>query len=130
MRVIPVGSSNKFLPIMKNLYTAARTFRKIRKKTRFIAEHISQIERDGFDEPIVVVGYPKSGNTWLTRLIADTLNCPSKGYAGIANNHDIALEGEDRTSNRFLLKSHHVHATWDRVRHPRVKMISIVRDPR
>ena len=29
---------------------------------------------------IIIVGYPKSGNTWLTRLTADLVGCPVEGF--------------------------------------------------
>ena len=42
-------------------------------------------------EPIYVVGYPKSGNTWLTRLLADLLNAPVCSRA-MRGNLELASE--------------------------------------
>lgn len=53
---------------------------------------------------IYVVGFPKSGNTWLTRLLADVLNCPS---TGIFTDYEMAAEGHDRISNFIVVKTHH-----------------------
>jgi hypothetical protein len=61
---------------------------------------------------IYVVGYPKSGNTWLTRLLADVLHCP----AGTGMSHDdqreIAIDvnqelGVDENNAEYkILKTH------------------------
>lgn len=38
---------------------------------------MAELEREGQEpEPIYVVGFPKSGNTWLTKVLADVLQAP------------------------------------------------------
>lgn len=61
--------------------------------------------------PIFVIGYPKSGNTWITRLIGDALNSRT-GSGYLRHSTEIASEGADRTGNYFVLKSH--HSKYDR----------------
>ena len=55
---------------------------------------------------IYVAGYPKSGNTWLTRLLADVLNCPAGGCRPEDDHHEPATEGLDRLSDYVVRKGH------------------------
>jgi len=88
---------------------------------------------------IIVVGYPKSGNTWLSRLLGDAIQCPITGWG---NKHPIAGGGDERLSThvirqlhvtpkecgkelidgKFICENH-----WDR---DKVRVIHAVRDPR
>lgn len=85
------------------------------------------MEKEHFN--IVVCGYPKSGNTWLTRLTAELLNCPVKGFWSSPNQAEIAVEGKERISLHRVYKSHHQYLSLanDQNIH---KIIYIVRDPR
>ena len=56
---------------------------------------------------ILVVGYPKSGNTWLTRLTAELLGAPVKGFWNAPPEHrEIAVEGEMRVADTEVYKGH------------------------
>lgn len=55
---------------------------------------------------ILVVGYPKSGCTWLTRLTAELVGCPSKGFYEEPDNPEIAIEGLERKSPHSVYKGH------------------------
>ena len=79
---------------------------------------------------IIIVGYPKSGNTWATRLVAELIKCPVAGFLDEPQNKDIVIEGSDRKSLYAAFKAHH---TIDKlVKSPTAihKVICIVRDPR
>ena len=54
-------------------------------------------------EPIIVAGYPKSGNTWLSWLLGDTFNCSVGGYHGAKR---LCTEGEDRLGNYHVMQLH------------------------
>ena len=55
---------------------------------------------------IIVIGYPKSGCTWATRLVAELVGCPVAGFWK-SEKKEIAVEGEDRVSDFRCYKSHH-----------------------
>ena len=76
---------------------------------------------------IIIVGYPKSGNTWLCRLTAQTINCPVVGFWK-SDHYEIAVEGNDRISDFECYKSHHQFSelNLDEI----YKIIYIIRDPR
>ena len=75
---------------------------------------------------IVVSGYPKSGNTWMTRLIAEALNSPVRGFYGQPSNNEISIEGNDRNGKFNIYKSHHTSSELSGIQ----LRIFIVRDPR
>ena len=52
---------------------------------------------------IVIAGYPKSGNTWLTRLVAEVLKCPVVGFLEQPQNNEIAIEGSAGIRNTLSL---------------------------
>jgi Sulfotransferase domain len=80
---------------------------------------------------IIVVGYPKSGNTWITRLTADLLGCPIKGFWKEPESYEIACEGQDRVSPLQCFKAHHsLHELDLDINSSENKIIYVVRDPR
>jgi hypothetical protein len=78
---------------------------------------------------IIIAGYPKSGNTWLTRLVAEIVNCPVAGFWN-SNHDEIAIEGLARKSNFKCYKSHHEYSELKDLDVTQNKIIYLVRDPR
>ncbi len=58
-------------------------------------------------QPIIVSGYPKSGNTWFTRLLADVLNCPAGSSHPSEDQKEIASEGWNRPAPYVVRKGHY-----------------------
>jgi len=79
---------------------------------------------------IVVVGYPKSGCTWATRLVAELVGCPVAGFWQ-SDKKEIAVEGEHRVSDFRCYKSHHQLAELGiQPNDPDTWLIYVLRDPR
>lgn len=79
---------------------------------------------------IIVVGYPKSGCTWATRLVAELVGCPVTGFWR-SEKKEIAVEGEERVSDFRCYKSHHQLAELGVAPNdPNIAIIYILRDPR
>lgn len=58
--------------------------------------------------PIYVIGYPKSGTVWVTRLISDALHAPSFGFNqfGEKLTHSLDAGGFERKSDFEVLHCH------------------------
>lgn len=90
--------------------------------------------------PIIVVGYPKSGNTWLCRLLGDVLDSPVRG---LHLKPPLAAEGEDRNGD-YIIYQAHLRPVWRpdeesispdiiSLNVPRLtneRVVHIIRDPR
>lgn len=94
-------------------------------------------------QTIYIAAYPKSGSTWLTRLLADVLNSPSGGCMPEEDNKEIATEGQDRPGPYMVRKGHFVlidddgpgpivpsphRLAWKRLTNERI--VFLARDPR
>lgn len=80
---------------------------------------------------IIVIGYPKSGTTWLSRLVAELVQCPLQGDWGFDHIQALYKEGEERDSDFKCYKSHHTYQELSNVSKDTIhKIIYIVRDPR
>jgi len=89
---------------------------------------------------ILVCGYPRSGNSWLARLLGDVLDAPVTGWVGI---RPLCEEGLGRTGEHIVRQLHLKPAkfaprrrtiidayTLNRNHVGNFKLIHIVRDPR
>jgi hypothetical protein len=56
-------------------------------------------------EPIFIVGYPRSGNNWIARLLGDLLNSPIGNYKSAV---PISLEGLNRPG-KYQITVLHMH---------------------
>ena len=90
---------------------------------------------------IVVAGYPRSGNVWLSRLLGDVLNCRVVGIKG--GRDSLAAEGGDRPNECYVKQAHYwvcqrfpdKHEVKRNLcthpqRHRDCTFIQIIRDPR
>lgn len=55
-------------------------------------------------ETIYVIGYPKSGNTWLTRLVGDVLDC---SYSDGLDSPEKDFDANNRSGKYSIIKSHY-----------------------
>lgn len=81
--------------------------------------------------PIYIIGYPKSGTVWVTRLVADTLNTPSYGFnqsGRVLGNLDTS--GLERQSDFEVLHCHFSVRNRHSSITPSSKIIYVVRDLR
>jgi hypothetical protein len=89
---------------------------------------------------IYVTAFPKSGSTWLTRLLADCLNCPAGGSLP-DDETDWVVEGEDRPNHMWVRRGHFTFTSQDGCMIPQGHKINLdhyddspfvllVRDPR
>lgn len=79
---------------------------------------------------VVVCGYPKSGTTFSTRLVAQLLSSPSLGFWGYEGD-TFVTEGKERQSDLVCYQSHHPYEDLAKVSKLSVdKLIYVVRDPR
>lgn len=59
-------------------------------------------------KPIYVAGYPKSGTTWITRLLAQALDSPSGASVPSEDRREPATEGRNRPGSFVVRKGHFV----------------------
>lgn len=78
---------------------------------------------------VIVTGYPKSGNTWATRLVAELIGCPVVGFWN-SKKKEIAREGTERTSTYRCFKAHQSVPELLAQAAATSRIIYIVRDPR
>lgn len=69
---------------------------------------------------VYVAGYPRSGNTWLGRLLADALGCGYNSHDGEAPDYP-----GDQTNAPYLVRKSHAHETRDPLH-----TVFVYRDPR
>lgn len=93
-------------------------------------------------QTIYVAGYPKSGTTYLTRLLGDVLNSPTGGCMPSLDHTEIATEGQDRPGDYIIRKGHFTLIKDDspeivpyphKLNYQRLtneKIVFLVRDPR
>lgn len=93
-------------------------------------------------QTIYVSAYPKSGSTWLTRLLGDVLNSPTGGCMPEEDAKEVATEGQDRPGPYVVRKGHYVLIEDDtgpvvprphRMAYKQLtdeKIVFLVRDPR
>ena len=80
---------------------------------------------------ILIVGYPKSGTNWLSRLVAEVLQCNFNGDWGFDTKNASRLIFENTNSEYQVFKSHHFFSDIKTAsKEPIYKIIYIVRDPR
>lgn len=79
-------------------------------------------------EPLLVNGFPKSGNTWMARLFAECLNSPAGSVMPEADNVEAATEGKHRLGRFKVMKGHLNLSQVDLDKFP--KVVVPVRDVR
>ncbi len=93
---------------------------------------------------IYVAGYPKSGTTWITRLLGDVLNCKTGGSLPSEDKNEIATEVYGEDTHITIRKGHFVlldtvarlpvtkphRLQWKALRPKNHKVVLMVRDPR
>lgn len=78
---------------------------------------------------IIISGYPKSGTTWLTKLVAGILDCPAAGFWGVEGDN-LSIEGTKKVSPFRCYKAHQLYPELSEYSMNYSSVIYVVRDPR
>lgn len=102
-------------------------------QSKKIRRHVRSLKRRGVDRCIVVSGYPKSGNTWLARMLADIAECEMAAYLTDKDDklpREVGMVGREARRDTIVIKSHHTLPLlrWGGVAPSDLAII--VRDPR
>jgi hypothetical protein len=76
---------------------------------------------------IAVISWPRSGQVWLVRMLAQVLDCPVHTWLPQDTGKDVALEGVRRTSEYRVTRAHGIS---DEYQPPADYYIHLTRDPR
>jgi hypothetical protein len=79
---------------------------------------------------VVVVGYPRSGTTYLTLLVSDLIGCRSEGYLAEDGSYDPSYKQIGSDLNYVCYKSHHQYHELNDFHIEKLHIIYILRDPR
>lgn len=80
---------------------------------------------------IIIVGYPKSGTNWLSRLVTNLLQCDFLGDWGFETINASSIKTENNISEFQVYKSHHTFNELEKASDKKAhKIIYIIRDPR
>jgi hypothetical protein len=93
------------------------------------------IQSKTLPEAIFVIGYPKSGNTWLTRLLADILSCPVGTEIMEGDHREIAIDVNEEILKRnqqskYIIYKYHLlpKVLTDHINHRIKRAVYIKRD--
>ena len=78
---------------------------------------------------VIVTGYPKSGNTWLSRLVAELLALPAGAFVGDGESEILPVDCASSTDDPCVRKSHYTVRELAQHLNPG-RVIYVVRDPR
>lgn len=117
---------------MVNLLAKSKLHQSFRQAKK-IRRHRRRLRREGIEQCLVVSAYPKSGQTWVSRMVADAVGCEMVAYLSDANERQPRESGLDLSElldDVVVARSHH---TVDLLTLGGVKpdnIVSVVRDPR
>ncbi|MDO8288920.1 MAG: sulfotransferase domain-containing protein [Parvibaculum sp.] len=98
-----------------------------------IRRHVRNLRREGVKRNIVVSGYPKSGNTWLTRMLADAAESEMVAYLSDHRKtlpRERGMVGHEMRRDLVTVKSHHTVSLLRMGGIPLTDIVLVVRDPR
>lgn len=98
-----------------------------------IRRHIRNLRREGITRNIIVSGYPKSGNTWLARMVADAASSELIAYLSDHRGNlprERGMVGREARRDISTIKSHHSLPLLRLGGVPLSDIAVIVRDPR
>ena len=106
-----------------------QTFRQAKK----IRQHRRQLMGQGVERCHVVSAYPKSGNTWLARMLAHAICCEVVAYISDAKERvprESSLHAEELRHDVVIARSHHMASLLMLGGFASNDIVSVVRDPR
>ncbi len=118
---------------MRFFVTSKQDHYKRDKSLNGAREYLNQLIADGYDNIVIVNGFPKSGNSWLCRLLANYLDCSVSGYLTDMSATELSSVDSADNKKQTILKAHLTCADIKSVEsefNDTVKIINIIRDPR
>ncbi len=80
---------------------------------------------------IILVGFPKSGTNWLSRLVAQLVDCSFIGDWGYLSGNVSSMVSTNQNSSFQVYKSHHIYKDMYNASSNKIfKIIYLIRDPR